>query len=287
MKSLISISLILCFTTLCGCRYQEPTNVSPINNSGKMVHGTLVIGQEHIPFAHLSNYAGVEKFEAGDLVEANLFDLWTGIPFQLRSKIPPRPTDDSFMTLLVELDKKLCLNVSWKTKPGSLEDIHFERFNASFECLPIVVANHGPRRGYLVRLKQGSDSYAFYRTEYNEQLEALNYGFILQGSEVDEGLLFVSYVGGPVLETNYFRLPNDLQSASPGVSALFIQVDQDKDVAKLYVLNNTSQNPRSVADELKDGKIELPATYIEVQSGRIDKEIRRDGFRLPDISLIE
>jgi hypothetical protein len=53
------------------------------------------------------------------------------------------------------------------------------------------------------------------------------------------------------------------------------------------VLNNTSQNPRSVADELKDGKIELPATYIEVQSGRIDKEIRRDGFRLPDISLIE
>lgn len=287
MKHLFFIHLIIYLILFIGCRYQEPTNVSPINNSGKMIHGTLYIGQEQIPFAHLSNYAGLEKLEAGELVDAHLFDLWTGIPFRLSSTIPPRPADDPSMTLLIELDKKMCLNVSWKTKPGSLEDIHIEQYCTSFACIPLIIANNGKRRDYVVRLKQGAHSYAFYRTEYNERLEALNYGFLLQGSDVEEGLLFVSYVGGTVLETNYFRLPNDLQSISLGISALFIQIDQDKDIARIYVLENTSQNPRIVAHDLKDSKVVLPPNYIEVKSGEINKEVRRNGFRLPDISLFE
>lgn len=282
-----TILSILCVATFSGCRHQSPTNVTPINNSGKMVYGTIKIGQEEIPYSHLSNYTGVENFQAGDPVAANLIDLWTGERILLRGTIPIRSNSDPDVTLLVELNKNLELNISWLDAPGTFQDIHFRQFQSSFTCIPLVVANHGKRRGFLVRVKQGTSSYAFFHMDHDDRFNTFNYGFLQQGSEVANGLLCVSYVDASTLETFCFKLSNDIQSKNPDISGLFLAIDQDKEFAKLFFLKNTTTNPRELANDLKEGKLKLPSSFVELTPYKTDKKLRDDKFRLPDLSLIE
>lgn len=278
---------ILCVANILGCRHQDPTNVTPINNSGKMVYGTIKIGQEEIPFSHLSNYTGIEKFDAGDIVVADLIDLWTGERILLRGTIPTQPNVDPDVTLLVEVNKNRELKISWLVAPGTFQDIHFRQFQSSFKCIPLVVANHGRRRGYLVRVKQGTSSYAFFHMDHDDRFNAFNYGFLQQGSDVANGLLCVSYVDTSTLETLCFKLSNDIQSNNPDISGLFLDIDQDQELAKLFLLKNTVTNPRELANDLKEGNLKLPSSFVEITPYKTDKKLRDDKFRLPDLSLFE
>lgn len=287
MKPIYLVYAVISILAAVGCHMDVPTAVSPINNSGKFVTGTIVIRSEQIPFASLSNYAGFEKFQTGDTVEANIVDVWSDQRLHLTSKVPPCPTDDPYPTLLVELDKTQNLKVYWKTEVGFLQDIHLKQYYRNFNCLPIVVANHSPRKDYLIKMKQGSYSYRFQHTDSDANGDSLYYGFLHQGEGLPEGVIFVSYVQGPVLETTFCKLPTNIKDLNPDVTALFLDITKDQEFAKLFLLKGTSTNPRLIAADYQSQFLPLPQAYTEFKTFRTNSEVRKYGFRLPDSADLE
>ena len=287
MKLLSLVIALLGLLTAIGCRYEVPTKVSPMNNSGKFVTGTMVVGEESIPFASLSIHIGAQKIRAGDLVEANLINVWSDEHFHLTNRVPVCPTDDPYATLIVELDKTQNLNLYWKTEVGSLKDIYLEQYYRNFKCLPIVVANHGPRKDYVIRWKQGPQAQAFLYTDHDSNQDRLYYGFVHQDETLPPSSIFVSYIQKPALAAHCCKLPTNLSTLNKNVSALFLVFAQDDETARLYLLEDTSTNPRIIAEDLQEQRIQLPLEHTAFPTFRIQSEVRRYGYRLPNIKDLE
>jgi hypothetical protein len=115
-------------------------------------------------------------------------------------------------------------------EPDTFEDIHFKQFQSSLSWIPLVVANQGKRRGYLVRVKQGPCSFAFFHTDYDDHLIAINYGLLQHGSEVADELPCASCSDKSTLETLCYRLSKNIQSEGSDVSALFLELDQNQNL---------------------------------------------------------
>jgi hypothetical protein len=275
--------LILCLFFVFGCRHKEPTNVSPINNSGRLLYGNLSIGNEHIPFAHLSNYAGYEKFTGGETLNAELTDLWSNETFTLTSTIPPCPSDDPHTTLLVEVDKTLNLIAKWKSETRDLESIHFAEYSTYFNCLPIIIRNDGNRRDFVIRIRQDKYSYVLRRTETDSINDAINYGFLQRGKQLMRNTILVSYNKGPTLETTIASIPIDSLSENPDISAVYVYMNQETETAKVYFLRRTPNSPRDVAESIQNNPEIIPLEFLEVETSKSDKEFRRLDFRLPDL----
>lgn len=281
------VVIALLFISAVGCRHEVQTSVSPMNNSGKFVTGTMVVGEESIPFASLSIHIGDQKIRAGDLVEANLINVWTDEHFQLTGRVPPCPTDDPYATLIVELDRTQNLNLYWKTEVGSLKDIYLEQYYRNFMCLPIVVANRGPRKDYVVDMKQGPQAQAFLYTDHDSNQDRLYYGFVHQDETLPPSSIFVSYIQKPALAAHCCKLPTNLSTLNKNVSALLLVFAQDDETARLYLLENTSTNPRIIAEDLQAQRIQLPLEHTDFPTFRIQSEVRRYGYRLPNIKDLE
>lgn len=287
MKLRSLVITLLGLLTAFGCRDKVPTSVSPMNNSGKFVTGNLIIGQEDIPFDSLSIHIGAQTVRAGELVEANLINVWSDEHFHRTGRVPVCPTDDPYATLIVELDKTQNLNLYWKTEVGSLQDIYLERYYRDFKCLPIVVANRGPRKDYVVDMKQGPQAQAFLYTDQDSNQDCLYYGFVHQDENLPPSSIFVSYIQKPALAAHCCRLPTNLSTLNKNVTALLLDITQDQETAKLYLLENTSTNPRLIAEDLQAQSLQLPAEPIEFPTFRIQSEVRRYGYRLPNIKDLE
>lgn len=287
MKLLTLVIALLGLLTAFGCRYEAPTSVSPMNNSGKFVTGNLIIEQEAVPFDSLSIHIGAQTVRAGYLVEANLINVWTDEHFHLTGRVPACPTDDPYATLIVELDKTQNLNLYWKTEVGSLKDIYLEQYYRNFMCLPIVVANRGPRKDYVVDMKQGPQAQSFLCTDHDSNLDCLYYGFVHQDENLPPSSIFVSYIQKPALAAHCCKLPTNLSTLNKNVSALFLVFAQDDETARLYLLEDTSTNPRIIAEDLQEQRIQLPLEHTDFPTFRIQSEVRRYGYRLPNIKDLE
>jgi hypothetical protein len=275
--------LLLCLSIVLGCRQKEPTNVSPINNSARLLHGTLTIGNESIPFDHLSNYAGYETFAGGETLHAELTDLWSNETFTLTSTIPPCPSDDPYITLLVEVDKNLNLDAKWKSETRDLESIHFSQYSNSFNCLPIVVKNDGNRKDFVIRIRQDEYSYALRRNETESNDDMLYYGFLHRGKQIVRNNILISYNKGPTLETTIASIPIDTLSENQDISAVYVYLNQEMNTAMIHFLHRTTNNPRDLAESIKINREIIPLEFLEVTTSKIDKEFRRLDFRLPDL----
>lgn len=287
MKLLKFTIAILSLLTATGCRYEAITSVAPINNSGQFVTGTITVAQESIPFASLSIHIGAQRIDPGDLVEANLIDVWSDEHFHLTGKVPACPTEDPYATLIIELDSTRNLNLYWKTEVRTLADVHLEQYYRNFKCLPIVVTNHGPRKDYVIRWKQGPYSQAFLYTDHDSNRNRIYYGFVHQDENLPHSSIFVTYVQEPALSAHCCKLPTNLSTLNKNVTALLLDITQDQEMAKLYILENTSTNPRLIAADLHAQRIQLPTDYTEFPTFRIQSEVRKYGYRLPNIKDLE
>lgn len=270
-------------TAIIGCSNREPTNISPINNSGRLLYGDISIGNEHIPFAHLSNYAGRDQFDGGEQIHAKITDLWSNETFTLTNTIPPRPSGDPYVTLLIEVDQNLRLNSKWKTESRDLESIHFAQYSSYFNCMPIVVKNDGNRKDFVVRIRQDAYSYALRRYETESRGNLLHYGFFQREKRLVRNTILVSYNQGATLETTVATIPMAKFVENPNISAIFIHLSQEKHSAKIHFLTGTQHNPRVVAESIQNNLEILPSDFLEIGTSKVNKEVRRLNFRLPDV----
>lgn len=283
MAPLKTTIMVLLLTTLAGCGYQEPTNISPINNSGRLLFGDLTVGDENLPFAHLSSHAGHAKIHGGERVRAELTDLWSGENFILSSIVPACPSDDPYLTLLVELDGELNLRARWKSDSLDLESIHLKKFSDDFDCIPIVVRNEGNRNDFIIRVKQDVYSYALRSSDADLGQNQLHYGFLQTGKKFSNNRILISYNRDATLETTVLDIPLDKLPLRQANSAIYVHINQESTNAKVYLLNCPPSTPRQVAENLQIHSDLIHEEYIEINTLRIQKEYRRHDFRLPDL----
>lgn len=287
MSSLKTPLLLLICLLSAGCEHVEPTNISPINNSGRLLFGDLTVGDENLPFAHLSSHAGYTKLRGGESVCAQLTDLWSGEEFIVTSIVPPWPSDDPYLTLLIEVDGNLNLHTNWKTDTLDLETIHMRQYSGFFKCIPIIVRNDGNREDVIVRIKQDSYSYALRSTDTEFGKNQLHYGFLLAGEDFSSSKLLVSYNKSSILETTVLTIPSDKIPLKQSSLAVYVLINEDTSTGKLYLIDCPLNIPRQIATDLQLNPGLVPEECIQMDSIRIQKEFRRLDFRLPDLQELQ
>jgi hypothetical protein len=289
MSHFLRILILLIATSTLGCRYEEPTNISPINSSGRILVGDFKIGDDQAPFAHLSNHGCFRKYRGGDIVTAKLTDLWSDEEFQLSGIVPDCPSDDPYITLVLEVNKDLELKVTWETFTQYIDDRHIDRFIAQFDCVPIILQNQLITEDHsIVRMRQGIYSYWFTREikDYTDH-EVLHYGFVHKQQDSEDAIVLVSFVTPSALETTFFTLPIEKIQKNPDVTAVYISLEHEQKCARVYFLTKTPANPRIVTKQIHSSVLAIDGDFIELPIRKTDQEIRKHERRLPDPEAIK
>ena len=253
-----------------------------LNNSGKVLFGKVVVGNEEAPFAHISSHAGHETFVGGEKILVSVTDLWSKETFTLQGIVPHAPTDTLPHSLLIEIQKDQSLKITWNRDSISLPERHFTYMRANFDVLPILIYNNCELPDFRVYLRQGIYSQGYYLNGQDASGRVLTYGLLYQGT-VEPGTIMVSRIKDKDLQTRYFQIPQNLKTDFPNTTAVYVHLDENNDEAEVYLLTHTQADPLQLTQELQQKKLQLPVLSLKVPISETKREIRSGNIRLPDV----